>query len=347
MSTPEPNAPGTTAAGALKASVVIPTKNPGPIFRQVLAAVCSQETPFDYDVLVVDSGSTDGSVEFVREFADPRVRLMQIKPTEFGHGKTRNLAIANTTGEYAAVITHDALPADAHWLQAMVRIADSDPQIAGVFGRHIAYPSASPFTQRDLVGHFNNFSAEPVVSLDDRERYERDVTYRQRLHFFSDNNALLRRSVWEIHPYPDVDFAEDQIWAKKIIEAGWKKAYSADGVVYHSHDYALFEKLQRSFDESYALYRLFGYVLSPSLLHMLKSCAAHTINDLRYAKKAGMLRTHRRIVTKMPFDNMARSIGHYLGSRADHLPARLRNWLSRDRRLLLGLPMAGGGAKQQ
>src|SRR5690349_7580189 len=96
MSTPEPNAPGTTAAGALKASVVIPTKNPGPIFRQVLAAVCSQETPFDYDVLVVDSGSTDGSVEFVREFADPRVRLMQIKPTEFGHGKTRNLAIANT-----------------------------------------------------------------------------------------------------------------------------------------------------------------------------------------------------------------------------------------------------------
>ncbi len=348
MSIPEQNAaPQPAAAGALKASVVIPTKNPGPIFRQVLAAVCSQETPFDYDVLVVDSGSTDGSVEFVREFADPRVRLLQIKPTEFGHGKTRNLAVANTTGEYAAVITHDALPADAHWLRAMVQTAESDPRIAGVFGRHIAYPSASPYTRRDLEGHFNNFSGEPVVSLDDRERYDRDVSYRQRLHFFSDNNALLRRSVWQTHPYPDVDFAEDQIWAKEIIEAGWKKAYCADGVVYHSHDYALFEKLQRSFDESHALYRLFGYVLSPSLMHMLKSCVAHTLNDLRYAKRTGMLRTHRRTVLKTPFDNLARSLGHYLGSRADRLPVRLRHWLSRDRRLLLGLPMAGGGAKQQ
>lgn len=348
MSIPDPSTPQRDApAHALKASVVIPMKNPGPIFREVLTAVCKQQASFDFDVLVVDSGSTDGSVEFVQAFGDPRVRLIQIKPTEFGHGKTRNFAVANTEGEYAVVITHDALPVDEHWLAAMVQTADADSRIAGVFGRHIAYPSASPYTKRDLEAHFANFAAEPVVELTDRARYDRDESYRQRLHFFSDNNALLRRSVWQSHPYPDVDFAEDQIWAKHIVEAGWKKAYSAQGAVYHSHDYPLIEKLQRSFDESYALYRLFGYVLSRNVLHMLKSWAAHTVNDLRYARRTGMHRTHLSLVLKTPLDNLARSLGHYLGSRADKLPVKLRHWLSRDRRLLLGLPMANSGGKPQ
>lgn len=346
MSTPEPITPSRiTSTGALKASVVIPMKNPGPVFRQVLAAVCKQRTTFEYDVLVVDSGSTDGSVEFVQAFGDPRVRLIQIEPAEFGHGKTRNFAVSQTAGEYAVVITHDALPVDEHWLQAMVRAADADPRIAGVFGRHIAYPSASPYTKRDLEAHFANFAAEPVVELSDRERYDRDESYRQRLHFFSDNNALLRRSVWQTHPYPDVDFAEDQIWAKHIVEAGWKKAYCAEGAVYHSHDYPLIEKLQRSFDESYALYRLFGYVLTRSVGHMLRNWLAHTVNDLRFARRTGMHRSHLPLVLRTPLDNFARSLGHYLGARADKLPQKLRHWLSRDRRLLLGLPLSNSGAK--
>ena len=149
---------------------------------------------------------------------------MEISPSEFGHGKTRNLAVSQTTGEYAVLITHDALPYNLHWLAAMVALADSDPRIAGVFGRHCAYPEASPYTKRDLDGHFGNFAGQPVVWLDDKARYDRDEPYRQRLHFFSDNNALVRRSVWEQIPYPDVDFAEDQIWAQQIIEAGWKRA---------------------------------------------------------------------------------------------------------------------------
>ncbi len=326
---------------AVKASVIIPTKNPGEIFRRVLPAVLSQETGFSFDVLVIDSGSKDGTVEFVRGVEDQRLRLMEISPSEFGHGKTRNLAVSQTTGEYAVLITHDALPYNLHWLAAMVALADSDPRIAGVFGRHCAYPEASPYTKRDLDGHFGNFAGQPVVWLDDKARYDRDEPYRQRLHFFSDNNALVRRSVWEQIPYPDVDFAEDQIWAQQIIEAGWKKGYAHDGLVYHSHDFALFEKLQRSFDESHALYRLFGYVLSPSAKHMLRTWLGSTHNDLVYARVAGFRRSHFGTVAKMPLHNLMRAIGHYLGSRAQRLPECVRNWLSRDRRMMHGLPTSG------
>jgi rhamnosyltransferase len=322
---------------APKVSVIIPTKNPGAIIRAVLPAVCAQKTDFAFDILVIDSGSTDGTQEYVRSLDDERVRLHVIPAAEFGHGKTRNLAISLTEGEYAVLITHDALPASERWLDAMVRMADCDPQIAGVFGRHLAYPEANPFTRRDLLRHFQGFESTPVVWMDDPVRYKSDEGYRQLLHFFSDNNALVRRSVWKSIPYPDVDFAEDQIWAEKVIQAGWKKAYSSDGAVFHSHDFGIFERLQRSFDESYALYRLFGYVLSPSLFRMVRSWLWKTKIDAQYAIQEHLLKDHRRAVVIMPIDNLMLCLGHYLGSRGDRLPLPVRRWLSRDRRMMNGL----------
>jgi rhamnosyltransferase len=331
----------------IRVSVIIPTKNPGPLFREVLDSVATQSADFGFEVLVVDSGSTDGTVDFVRSYPDPRVRLHQISPAEFGHGKTRNVAVSMCRAPYAVLITHDALPVNKEWLAAMVKVADSDESIAGVFGRHVAYPTASPFTKRDLEIHFASFLDRPIVWLDDETRYRTDPGYRQMLHFFSDNNALIRRSVWESIPYPDVDFAEDQIWAQRVIEAGWKKAYSHEGAVYHSHDYAVVELLQRSFDESYALRRLFGYVLAPTLRHVARSWVGRTLNDLRYAKRERLLRKDWRVVMRAPFDNLMLPLGHYLGARGDSLPAAIRRGLSRDRRMMVGLATSSSGAAKR
>lgn len=324
----------------MKASVIIPAKNPGAQFQQVLAAVLSQSAGFDYEVLVIDSGSTDGTLAYVEGLGDPRVRLHRIDPASFGHGRTRNLGVSMTSGQYAVLITHDAMPADAHWLANLVAMADSDARIAGVFGRHIAYPGADPFTAHELEMHFAAFDASPVVALDDPARYAGDQRYRQFLHFFSDNNALVRRRVWEALPYPDVDFAEDQAWARKIIEAGYKKAYARDAVVMHSHDYGLFERLQRSFDEAFAFRRLFGYVLSAGLLALVRSWLARSCRDLAFALRTGLWRSHPASVLRAPFDNFMRAAGHYLGARGERLPDGLRRRLSWDKRLMLGLRAA-------
>ena len=319
----------------MKASVIIPTKNPGPRFRNVIASVLVQEAPFPFDVLVVDSGSTDGSLEYVRALNDPRLRVHTIPPAEFGHGRTRNLGISMTSGEYAVLITHDALPVDRTWLSKLVAPADADANVAGVFGRHIAYPDANPFTARELEMHFAGFQAMPVARLEDQARYARDEGYRQFLHFFSDNNALVRRSVWTQIPYPDVDFAEDQIWAQKIIEAGYAKAYAHDAVVYHSHEYGLFERLQRSFDESDAFRRLFGYRLCPSPRALLRSWRDMTSRDLKYASAMRLWRTHPGAVLRAPADNFMRLAGHLLGARGERLPEWMRSWLSRDKGIML------------
>jgi len=315
----------------IKLSVVIPTKNAGPLLQQVLEGIISQKTNWSFEVLVVDSGSTDGTVELVKR--NLSVRLLEIPASEFGHGKTRNLAIANTKGDFIAMLTQDALPENQSWLAELVNTIEIDTRIAGVFGRHIAYPDASPFTRNELEQHFIGFLPKPVVELDNCDRYEHEEGYRQFLYFFSDNNALLRRLVWEQIPYPEVDFAEDQAWARLIIEAGYRKAYAHDAVVYHSHNYGFIERLRRSFDEAYSLRKLFNYQHGRGFRHAVRSFIGITIRDFRFAVQMGLFKSHFWHVLSMPLDNFMRVAGHYLGANGSRLPNYVRSCLSRDYQL--------------
>lgn len=313
---------------SIKASVIIPAKNAGEPFERVINAVIEQETGWPFEILVIDSGSTDGTVEYCRGLTG--VRLHQIRPDEFGHGRTRNLGAQLTTGDFIVFITHDALPVDNSWLRNLVAAAEQAPDVAGAFGRHLPYPEADTFLQRDLGLHFDNFLNWPAVfRLDDPERYRKDEGYRQVLHYFSDNNACVRRSVWESIPYPNVEFAEDQIWAKAVIEAGYGKAYADNARVYHSHNYGVIELMRRSFDESNALFRLFGYRLCPSLPQLLAQARARTIRDYRYLGKLALAKAPAWLV-RIPLRNFSQQLGYYLGPKAGHF-LFLENMISLDR----------------
>ena len=97
------------------------------------------------------------------------------------------------------------------------------------------------------------------------------------------------------------------------------------------------ERLQRSFDESFAFLRLFGYVLCPSVRMAFKSAVGLTQRDLKFAKSSGLWRTHPWAVVRMPLDNLMRTLGHYFGGRGMTLPRAVRNALSWDHKLMAGL----------
>lgn len=313
-------------------SIIIPVKNGLPAFRSVIEMVSRQELDADFEVIVIDSGSKDGSKEVV-PLDDPRFRLIEISPSEFGHGKTRNLGAAEAQGEFCAFLTHDATPVDERWLAELVRPLREDPEIAGVFGRHIAYSGASPFTRWELETHFEGLRLWPKVKIEDAREYARNLGLRQIYHFYSDNSSCLRKSVWQQIPYPDVDFAEDQLWAKQIVEAGYAKAFAWDAVVAHSHDYSIWERLQRSYDESRAFQRLFGYRLCETKKLALARALKTTMRDARLAIRHRWVLSHPLATLKMPFDNLARQIGHYLGStKLDLAPGHVK-LLSRDKQI--------------
>ena len=247
---------------AVKVSVVIPTLNGGELLLKVLNKVKEQKAPWLYDVLVIDSGSSDGTLGIMQSRTD--IRLHVIPQAEFNHGGTRNLGVEMTGGEYVAFLTQDALPADEFWLFHLVSALEHDAEAAGAFGKHLPYPDASPFIKRDLHAHFENLAQYPLyLSKDtDRKRFNSgEQVWRQILHFYSDNNSCMRRSVWKKIPYPVIDYGEDQVWADQIIKSGYKKAYAINAVVYHSHDYDEVEALERAGVEARYFKEYFGYEL--------------------------------------------------------------------------------------
>lgn len=317
---------------SVRASILIPVKNGGPLLARVLDAVLAQQTPWPYEVIVADSGSTDGSLALARQRG---VRVETVAPAAFGHGRTRNHLASLSRGQFLVFITQDARPVDEHWLEHLVQGCDSAPDVAGAFGPHRAHPGARLVTQRELQAHFSGFgSVLSRVRLDDRERFERDIGYRQWLHFFSNNNSCLRRSVWEHLPFPDVMFAEDQTWMLAAIKAGHAKAYVPQAAVYHSHDFGVWETLQRNFDESCSFERYFGYRMQASLTPALRSAAGLARRDWDWLREAGLARwSLAREGSRMALLELARMLGQYLGTHHQALPSALRRVVSRDERL--------------
>lgn len=319
-----------TLSLGIKASVVVPTKNPGEWFRRVLSSVLKQDTPWPYEIIVIDSGSDDGTIDYV--LTNEAVRLLRISSLDFGHGRTRNHAIANAHGEYVALLTHDAVPLNNRWLFELVSALDRNPGACIAFGCHVAYDDADVFSKRDILNHFNAF--EDQLHDNDKflepDKYVSNLSWRQSLHFYSDNNSCVRRSAWLCHKYPDVEYAEDQILASEMIRTGYQKIYVPAAIVQHSHNYTMLEVLQRSFDEAVAFYRLFGYRLSPLVRHMLVSIVGRTLYDVQYGRTAKVSIKH---LTLRVLQNALRSFGHYLGANYYQLPIALRNRLSLDTKL--------------
>lgn len=306
----------------LRASVLIPVKNGGALLGTVLDAVLAQRCPWPYEVIVVDSGSTDASVDLTRARG---VRCESISPESFGHGRTRNQLAQLSKGEFLVFITQDARPASQDWLRSLVEACDAELDVAGAFGPHLAHPQAREVTRRELAQHFAGFGTEQsVVRLDDRERFARDPGYRQWLHFFSNNNSCLRRSVWERLPFPEVDFAEDQTWALAAVEAGYGKAYAPQAAVYHSHDFGMWETLQRNFDEARSFQRSFGYRVQPSFVRAVAGAVLLARRDAGWLREAGLRRwSWLRSSICMAGIELGRTLGQFLGT----WHARLPNWL--------------------
>lgn len=249
-----------------KVSIVIPTYNGGHLFEEVLTAASRQIADFDYDILVVDSSSTDGTREFSKRFGG-RVRLHEISQNEFQHGRTRNLGVSLTEGEFVAFLTQDARPKDSTWLQQLISGFSLSPDVAGVTGRHEAYAEHNRILALDLSALFDKMrDYGPLFSLrGGLPSFIRpgSIDWRMLMHFYSDNNSALRRDIWRQLPYPEVEWGEDQIWCWNFLQLGLSKAYIDEAVVCHSHPFMKATTESVAMSEGYMFAHYFGYHLVP------------------------------------------------------------------------------------
>ena len=311
---------------APEASVIIPTMNAGHLFDELLGKIFSQETDFEYEVIVLDSGSTDGTVELARRYG---ASVHAVAPGEFEHGATRDLGVSLSGGEYVALTVQDALPLDGKWLSAMVEDLRRDDLVAGVYGRQLPRPESSALT-RVLV------NSRATASLERREQYvENKEDYpklppeeRWRLASFDNVSACLRRSVWEEFPFGRAGFGEDLRWGRRVIEAGYKLVYEPRSAVLHSHERGAFYDLKRHYANQRVLFEIFGLDLIPNLaillLNIIRS-TAYLYLRLLWEEKAGVAGSLRPAFGHA----LSSQVGTYIGVKVPRLSGRLDRFFSK------------------
>lgn len=237
-------------------TVIIPTLNGERYLPRIFAMLADQDFAGSVETLVIDSGSTDSTLDIVR--SHPTVRLYEIPNAEFGHGTTRNLAARLARGRYLVFLTQDAIPATSRWLDALT--APLDPaglDAVAVLGRQHPRRDCFPLQKYEIETVFERFGTGSAPRSYERGEVEPTAGELDILCFYSDVNSATRRDfLLDVIPYRDLRYSEDMAFGRDLIEAGYRKAYSPDGVVEHSNDLSLREYGKRIFDETLAVRRL-------------------------------------------------------------------------------------------
>ena len=124
---------------SIKISVIIRTFNEERHVGLLLDMLKSQVYDHNQlEIIVVDSGSTDSTLEIVSQH---KVRLIQLSKESFTYSKALNLGVENSTGEYIVILSAHAIPTDVNWLKGLISHF-SDERVAGVYCRQVPWPDA-------------------------------------------------------------------------------------------------------------------------------------------------------------------------------------------------------------
>src|SRR4029077_60648 len=214
------------------ASITVLTKNAGPEFRATLEGIFRQECSVAFEVVVVDSGSTDGTVDLARE--DP-ARIHTIAPGEFNFGRTRDYVFSLTRGHFIVAISQDVVPVGTAWLDKLL----------------------DPFVDADIA----------LVQGSERLPEDRELFYWERIGCFyytrecqrwkaehggvgvSFVNCAIRRTVWEENRLSDVEVMEDKVFQAMLDARGRRICRQPRALVFHAHSYSIVSLAKRCENE--------------------------------------------------------------------------------------------------
>ncbi|MGA2320212.1 MAG: glycosyltransferase [Solirubrobacteraceae bacterium] len=308
-------------------SVAIPVRDGGELFWSVLTALSTQSV--EHELIVCDSGSTDGSPERARAYG---ARVLEIAPERFSHGGVRNLLMAEAGGTHVALLTQDAEPADERWLERLLDGFALAPDVGMVYGPYRPRPQAAFPVRHELERWFASLAPEGRPALERLAAAERSLPALEllgRRGFFTDANACLAREAWERVPFRDVPYAEDRVLAIDMLRAGYAKAFVPAAAVIHSHEYTAAEQLRRCFDEWRGLREVYGWCEPASPARLCRQLRGELAGArVALIAEGASPRRRRATLAAVSRHHVVCRAGALLGSRAECLPAGARRRLS-------------------
>jgi rhamnosyltransferase len=250
-------------------SVVIPVKNEAVGIAACLEGILGQTVSVE-EILVIDSGSSDGTQEIARGY--PKVRLIEIPPSEFNHGDTRNLGVREAVGDYVLFTVGDARPASDDWIEHLLAgFVAADVAVVG--GAQVVAESRST----NPVEWFRPKSTAQVQVFRFKNAAEfdaADALTKWRATSLDDVTAIYKRSALIETPFRRLVYGEDVFFALDALTSGRAVAFNPGARVYHYHLENYQTVLKRTIAVASLRYRMTGYLtprhaLVPTLIRSL------------------------------------------------------------------------------
>jgi len=196
-------------------SVIIRAYNEEAHIRRLLQGI-REQTLKNVQVILVDSGSTDGTIAAAGEF---EVEVVTISPEEFTFGRSLNKGIAAARSDLVVMASAHVYPVYPDWLDQLLA-PFADAKVGLTYGKQRG-TSQSHFSEQQIFKHWY-----PEVS-----------SPRQEHPFCNNANAAIRRNLWKQHPYDEtLPGLEDLEWAKWVQSIGYGISYVAEAEIIHVHN---------------------------------------------------------------------------------------------------------------
>lgn len=240
-------------------SIIMRSFNEAWALRQTLPALRWQ-TYRKFELIVIDSGSTDGSQELIRAVSPDQ--FIQIKPQEYNPSRVMNRGMELAHGEVCIFLNADATPVDENWLRPLVA-ALRDPNTAAVYGQQIPRPDCRAVFACDYERCFG--------PKRESARWE---------HFFSMVSSGLRKDIWSRRGFLEkMQYSEDDEYTRWCRAQGYQIVYCPESAVIHSHNYSTAQAYRRSYGEGRALAAVWEH--DPQRFNWPRTVFGGWLNDAR------------------------------------------------------------------
>ena len=248
-------------------SIIIRSYNEEKHLERLLEGIL-QQTVKDVEIILVDSGSTDNTIEIASRYP---VRVLQIPPQEFTFGRSLNLGIQHAQSEFLVFASAHVYPVYPDWLEKLIE-PFADPQVALVYGKQKG-GETSKYSEHQIFSHWYPNISQP----------------RQATPFCNNANAGVRRSLALARPYNELlPGLEDLEWAQWAMNQGYYISYVAEAEIVHIHDETPKGVYNRYRREAMAFKQIYSHEQF-SLFDFLRLATSNIISDTRHAIKQGKL----------------------------------------------------------